>query len=402
MSQTRSLLVVSQHYSPELSGNAPYAARLASGLSGSFSVRVATTHAHYPQWKFLEHRPPMTRVEQVGGVGVTRLRHYVPRAPSAARRALSELSFGIRVLFMRTKRPEIVLFLSPGLISSAVASLRFRRSKRIVWVQDLYSRGLEETGTGGGWVRKLFKSVESWLLRDAHQVWSIHPRFTKYMTQRLRVPSRNVYTVRNWTHIQVPTGLDRAAARRKLNWDPTTVVALHAGNQGVKQGLENVVNAARISDSLPQDVRFVLLGNGNQHDRLIEAARGVSSIEFLDALPGGDYEAALLAADILLVNEAPGVTEMSVPSKLTSYFAVGTPVVAATSEDSATADEIRESSGGAIVPNGDPRALVDAIIAMASDPVARDRYGKPAKQYVTHNLSERSAISRATDLLSSV
>ena len=38
------------------------------------------------------------------------------------------------------------------------------------------------------------------------------------------------------------------------------MIALHAGNMGVKQGLENVVEAARQADATRSPVRFVLLG----------------------------------------------------------------------------------------------------------------------------------------------
>ena len=58
-------------------------------------------------------------------------------------------------------------------------------------------------------------------------------------------------------------------------------------------------------------MKFVLLGDGNQRVSL-EAMAACSRLQFLDPLPDGVFERALASADILLVNERPGVTEMAV------------------------------------------------------------------------------------------
>ena len=101
---------------------------------------------------------------------------------------------------------------------------------------------------------------------------------------------------------------------------------------GVKQGLENVVEAARLADSqLDNRVNFILMGDGNQRSALEIRAKGIRSLQFLDPVPDEQFQSMLADSDVLLVNERPGVEEMSVPSKLTSYFSAGVPVLAATS-----------------------------------------------------------------------
>lgn len=77
--------------------------------------------------------------------------------------------------------------------------------------------------------------------------------------------------------------------------------------------------------------------------------------------------AALQAADILLVNEAPGLQDMALPSKLTSYFASGRPVVAATSATSVAAAEIRAAAAGVQADAGESHALLAAVEALSID-----------------------------------
>jgi colanic acid biosynthesis glycosyl transferase WcaI len=127
---------------------------------------------------------------------------------------------------------------------------------------------------------------------------------------------------------------------------------------GAKQGLETVVEAARLEQRRGLPVRVVLLGTGHRRSHLEALGHDVGTLQFLDPLPRGQFETALAAADVLVLNEQPGITEMCVPSKLTSYFTSGRPVVAATSPRSAATSEIAASGAGAAVAPGEPARSV--------------------------------------------
>lgn len=392
------ILFISLHYAPEPTGNAPYVAALAEALAArGNSVRVLTTHPHYPHWRIQEGYGGWRRDESPRrGLRVTRLRHYVPRSPDTIRRSLAELSFGLRALTTRWGRPDVVVALSPGLLASRVVRLRARRAPSfIVWVQDIYSLGLDETGQGGARLGALLARVERDTLSFPARVMAIHERFGRYLTARLGVADDRVEIVRNWTHLKADdAATDRSAARARLGWADDDFVVLHAGNQGVKQGLGNVVEAARLAS--PDDrVRFVLLGHGNQNAALRAQGAGVGAVEFIEPLPDADYRRAMLAADVLLVNELPGVAEMSVPSKLTSYFSTGLPVLAATDDGSVTAEEVGAAGAGLRVDAGDPEALLGAARAMRDLPDRGRSLGATGPAYVRAVLSERAAVDHA-------
>lgn len=101
-----------------------------------------------------------------------------------------------------------------------------------------------------------------------------------------------------------------------------------------------MVDAAHLLGSRQSDIKFVLMGDGNQRAHLEELSDGCAGIEFMDPVGGEDFTDVLRAADALLLNELADLRSMAVPSKLTSYFASGVPVVAATSSDSASGEEI--------------------------------------------------------------
>ena len=198
----------------------------------------------------------------------------------------------------------------------------------------------------------------------------------------------------NWTHVELPRG-DRARIREQLGWRDDIVV-LHSGNMGLKQGLENVVGAARLAAKIAPRVRFVLMGDGSQSEELHRLAADVPSLQFLPAASTEDFPDFLAAADILLVNERASALNMSLPSKLTSYFRAGMPVVAAVPLDGGTAAEISRSQGGIVVRPDDCQSLVDGIVALAADGDLRQRLRRAARSYAANQLASAPALAGLT------
>ena len=398
------VLVIGLNYTPETTGISPYTSAFTRGLAQrGLSVNALTAHPHYPEWKIHDGYGGWTSAEVIDGVSVTRLRHYVPANPGGVNRLVSELSFGLRLLFARWGRPDVVVMVSPALFSTAVAMLRARLSPRRplvnVWVQDIYSLGITETGMGNGPVAKLITWVEKATLKAADGVVVIHDRFGEYLSRRLGVAAENIEVVRNWTHLEAQTPTDVAATRARHGWLEGESVVLHAGNMGVKQGLENVVAAARLADEHNHPVRFVLLGNGSQRDELQALGATVSRLQFIGSLDDAGFQDALASADVLLVNEKPGVSEMAVPSKLTSYFNAARPVIGATDPAGLTAGEIEAAGGGRVVLAGDPQALLDAALMLGADPALARSLGENGFRYRTDVLGETAAIDKFTGWL---
>ena len=400
-----SVCILGLNFPPEPTGIAPYTGALAAGLAASgHKVTALVTHPHYPEWKIYKGYGGWRRLEQTDGVRVVRLRHYVPRPPRGLRRLVSEISLGLRFLFSRWGSPQVVIAISPPLFASAIAVTRLRltprRPRLIVWVQDLYSLGMTETGEGGAVVRIITRWVEMVTLQAADRVVVIHPRFAEFVTGELGVALERVAVVRNWTHLRPSGEIDKAAAREMLDWPRQPVLAVHTGNMGVKQGLENVVDAARLADQEGAPVHFILVGEGGERRALEEYGRGISRLSFVDPLGDDDYRMALGAADVLLVNEKPGVSTMAMPSKLTAYFDAGRPVVAATDRGGITASEVAAAGAGVVIPAGDPHALLGAVLAMRDKPEDSERYATNGRQHRQALLDEGVAIGKWTRLLS--
>lgn len=317
-----------------------------------------------------------------------------------------ELSFGLRLLVSRWFSPDVVILVSPALFSSGLALLRVRMSRIQpgvgIWVQDLYSRGLIETKTSGGLVARLTAAIESRILSSTDGIVAIHERFKAYMVNGLGVRDTKISVIRNWTHLPPSPDVDRVKVRKRMGWGSDQIIVLHSGNMGKKQGLENVLEAARLAQQSQSKVRFVLMGDGNQRRSLESKGAGLTHLQFIPPLPSEEFMAALACADVLLVNELPGVSDMAVPSKLTSYFNSGVAVVAATDEGSVTALEVKTAGAGLRVNAGDPAALVEAAEELGSDLARARAFGASGLQFRNDTLSEWAAIGHYDEFISSL
>ena len=390
--------ILSLHYPPDATGVAPYAGALAAGLSArGYRVTAYVAHPFYPEWKIRPGYGQWKSTETIDGVTVHRLWHYVPRPPRGLRRLLSELSLGLRFLFSRLSSDSVVVAVSPALFATALAVIRIRltpsRPRLVVWVQDIYTLGMVETKEGGGFSTIITRFVERFVLRASDRVVAIHPTFANYLIQNLGIKAERVAVIRNWTHLRPSPAMSQRDARAALGWPNDVYLAVHTGNMGAKQGLENVVEAARLADERRAAIKFVLVGDGGERARLEQLAQRIDRIEFVDPLNDADYRCALAAADCLLVNELPGVATMAVPSKLTSYFDAMRPILAATDPKGIAAGEVEQAAAGVVVPAGDPYALLAMAIQLSEDREKAAMYGSSGRRYRMEVLDSHVAIT---------
>lgn len=392
--------IVGINYFPEVTGIAPYTTGLAEGLAArGHEVSVTTGLPHYPEWRVHDdYRSARSYREIINGVTVDRLWHHVPENPSARNRIRLEASFARAVMRTRFDQSSVVIAVSPTLLSTAavVAKARLRNVPVGIVVQDIYGKGVVETGAMGGKLATAAARFEARVLRSASGLAVIHDRFRAALGE-VGVDEAASTVIRNWTHLDAaddPAPGEAIEIRRQYGWGDDEVIVVHAGNMGAKQGLENVVAAARLAASeVPLGtIRFVLVGDGNQRRSLEDAGAGIPTLQFIKVLPDNAFRAALQTADVLLVNEKPGVKDMAVPSKLTTYFRTGKPVVAATDQSSAAAGEIRAAGAGVIVAPTDPRALLEAVLTLGRDKAAGKQFGESGKRYSQEVLSRDSAI----------
>jgi glycosyltransferase involved in cell wall biosynthesis len=398
----RRLLVVSTNYAPELTGIGPYATQLAEHWAASGAeTHVLTGMPHYPSWRTdAEYRGFWRTAESRAGVLVHRRRHYVPPRQTALRRGAFEatvLAHGL--LAPPGSPPDVVVSQMPSLAGGVIGA-RLARRHRVPYipvVQDLMGAAAAQSGIrGGGRAAAVAARAERYALRSASLVGVIHESFVPRVTAYGVDPGR-IRLVPNWSHVQRPSA-DRAATRARFGWHADTPVVLHSGNMGLKQGLDVLVDAARLAP----EVRIVLMGDGNQREELRTRAAGLPNLDFLPPAGADEFTDILAATDVLAVTQRASVLDMSVPSKLTSYFVSGRPVVASVADEGGTAQEVRRSGAGILVAPEDPGALLAAVRKLVEGPAEAAAMGARGPEYVARHLSREAGLARFDALLTEV
>ena len=381
------ILFLGLNYAPETIGIGPYSSGLCEGLSAmGHEVRVVAAQPYYPQWRVFDDFGGLRwRHGDQGGVDVVRCPIYVPARPSGTRRIIHHASFALSAFLPMLRaatsfRPDVVITVVPSLLAAPVARLAARIAGARSWVhvQDFevdaaFATGLLKRESGVG---RLATWLQRKVLSGFDRVSSISPE----MCARLKgfgIPTARIVEFRNWAEIDTIKPLTRPSAYRG-EWNIRSPhVALYSGSIANKQGLETVVQAARLLRHR-QDLCFVICGEGPNLAALEAQALGLDNIRFEPLQPADRLGDLLGLATVHVLPQTANAADLVLPSKLTNMLASGRPVIATAATGTGLAREIEGC--GVVTPPGDAAALAEAILRLIDDPAGRSRLGAAARQ----------------------
>ena len=184
---------------------------------------------------------------------------------------------------------------------------------------------------------------------------------------------------------------NRLSSRQAFGWSEDMFIVIHSGNMGSKQNLENVIDAAHALE-VEKDVKIFLVGHGNQETKLKILCLDKPNIQVMEAVSEENFSRLLASADILLINERYTQTEMSLPSKLTSYLRSGRPVLAAVPRYGSTWEYLEGIAE--LVEAGNPYALANAILRLKKDESRRSVLAEKGLKFAAQELNPGKAQTR--------
>ncbi len=402
----RSVLIVGLNYAPEPVGIGPYTQGLAEALAQRAArVRVICGQPYYPQWRIypgFARRGWTSGMEN--GVKVIRCPHYVPRQPSGLKRVIHLASFALTALIpalrARTEKPDLVIAVAPALPSVLTAWIAARLSGAMLWVhvQDFEVEAAFATGLIGksGVLKQLATWLERRLLKLGDIVSTISPQMCARLVQKGVKPDR-IIEMRNWSDDSfIADPMQAQGVRQEWNLQGKTV-ALYSGNIARKQGIEVLIEAARLLQDRT-DIAFVICGEGPNRTELERLSAGLANVQLHDLQPRERMGAMLTMADIHLLPQIAGAADLVLPSKLTNMLASGRPVIATTEAGTGLHAEV--DGCGLTTPPGDAAALAAAIVALADDPTRRAALGQAAAQRAAERWRKEAIIDRALAFVS--
>jgi colanic acid biosynthesis glycosyl transferase WcaI len=318
---------------------------------------------------------------------VHRCWHFVPARVSALKRILHEGTF----VFTSTLRalalpgPSVYFVVSPPLLLGAAVGLvgKLKGAPFVFHVQDLQPDAAVGLGMlKAGWFTRLLYALEAFAYRHAARVSGI----TKGMLDSFKAKG-----VSDAKLIYFPNAIDlsteeappaRGEFRRQHRFAPDDFLAVYAGNLGVKQGLDVLLEAASLLRNAR--IRLLICGEGAQRESLAARAREMNlpNLGMLPFQSGPGYRALLADADVCFITQQAGSGNSFFPSKLLGLLAASKPVVTVAAPESELAVSLREAGFGVNVPPGRPRELADLLEQLASNPQRLAEYGAAGRRYV--------------------
>lgn len=379
-------LLLGINYAPELISTGLCNTKLAEGLaSRGHQVTVVTASPYYPEWRtWPGYRGLRWFSTRERDVDIVRCPIYVPRVPTGPRRIVHYLSFVLTaalpflVRALREK-PDFVLLVAPSIIASPLVWLGARLSGGKSWlhVQDFEVGAAFATGLLDK--NRPLARLASWFERATVKPYDLASSISPEMVRRLEAlgaAPEKVFELRNWTDISQVRPLAGPSPLRAEWGIATPHVALYSGNIGNKQGIEVVVDTARLLQHR-SDLTFVVCGDGSYRTELEQRAAGLSNILFKPLQPLEKLSDLLGLATVHLLPQKADAADLVLPSKLINMLASGLPVVATAAAGTGLAREVEHC--GLITPPEQAAPLAAAIERLIGDPALHAACSKAAR-----------------------
>lgn len=399
------IMVVVPHYRPDGGPSAPLFTTLCEELvCRGHQVTVLTAVPHYPSGQVpKEYRGKLRTRANENGVDVIRVALPSVNRHNFVWRMIQFISYQIgATLAGWNYKYDVLLTVTAALqvwLPFAFLSV-LRRRPAVYSVHDIYP----DAGVKLGIFRHkavidLVASLEDFCLKHAARVRILSESFKPGLLAR-GVAESKLSLIYDWIDADLfkplPRDNDFAVEHDLVD----RFVVLYAGNIGVLQGLEHVLEAANLlKDS--NDIRFVFVGDGSAREALVEKADQLDlpNVEFLGYRPFEQMPEVLATADVSLVTLLKGSGSGALPSKSLAILASGRPILASVDQGSETWDLVKRAKAGLCVPPESPSRLVEAILTLKRDETLRERLRLNGRTWAERHHSPQSAAQQFEALL---
>lgn len=404
------ILIHGINFAPELTGIGKYTGEMAWWLAeGGHEVRVITAPPYYPFWSIQKPYLAWTyKREHTNGVKVYRCPLWVPRKPTGFKRIAHLVSFAVASLPISLMqivwRPHVVFTVAPTLFGVMVAALTAKLAGAKSWlhVQDIELDAATGLGiVSDGVVARMMRKVERTLMRRFDCVSSISDAMLKRLQEK-GVDRARLILFQNWVDTENVKPLDSAGSLRD-EWGISGVsrVILYSGNVGKKQGLDVILQVAKIMGRTRPDVLFLIVGEGAAREELEQMAKDLrlTNVRFKPLLPADRLPTLLTLADVHLVVQRHGAADLVMPSKLAAILAAGGVSLVTAEKGTELYRLVHDNKLGMVVEAESVSAILTGLEHLLDDEITRSAFRKNGREYASRELDRKKILHEFQDCL---
>ena len=303
-------------------------------------------------------------LQNADGVEVLRLRAPRTKDIGYVRRTLGELLMPFAMLRNLRKSPlarqkwDGVVWYAPSIFHGPLARALKRASgcKGYLIIRDIFPEWAVDMGLmGRGLPYRFFDAVARYQYSVADMIGVQTPGNLAYFEKWRQQPGRTLEVLQNWLG-------EPAKKPCAIRVDATLLagrkVFVYAGNMGVAQGMDRVLDLAERLLHRP-DVGFLFVGRGSDADRLktTAQARGLSNVVFFDEIDPDEIPDLYAQCSVGIVALDPRHQSHNIPGKFLTYMQSGLPVLANVNTGNDLAALIRREQVGQVCESNDVEQL---------------------------------------------
>ncbi len=384
------LLVLCPHFAPDVAPTGEVMTSITHALAErGHRLHIVTS---LPWYRLHDVEPEWSgwpwRTEATDWGSITRLHPFPTDKTNIPARAAGFLGFtgGSTVAAIASRsRADAAMVMSPPLplgLAGWVAST----VRRIPWVfniQDVFPDVAVELGAitnprviaAASWLERfLYRRADAVTVLSEDLRDNVAAKIARHDPSRVRV-------IPNFVDTERIAPADRMTTYREQYGLGDRTVVMYAGNVGMSQSLDLVVEAARRFGDR-DDVCFVINGGGSSLEELRAASGGLDNLRFVEMQPRERLPEVLASGDLHVIPLRTGLARSSVPSKLYSILAAGRPVVASVDPGTEVARTVGAASAGLAVDPDDADAFCAALGELLDDEARRKEMGLAGRSYV--------------------
>jgi len=383
------------HYAktPDMSGGTRHYDLGKELLEKGYDVTIFASGFDNNKKKYIKIKPEeKSKIENYNGikfVWINTLSYY----KNGWKRILNMLSYSVRILGISKKieKPDVIIGSSvhPFAVVAAWWLAKIYKARFIFEVRDLWPQTPVDMGIlkPNSIMANLLYSWEKFMYRRAEKIIILLPNAKDYITN-LGIDSEKIIWIPNGVSLnhfdnykendEIPEIYNVFKKNKKK------FKIIYAGAHGPANGLDVIIDTAKIIEKKFSDIHFFMVGNGVDKKRLIEKAKkmNINNISFLDVVKKSQVPIILESADLLLhcLRDLDLFKYGISPNKLSDYMASAKPIIMSVNTKE---DILKKANAGLTVEAENPKALAEAIIKIKEmNPEERKRLGENGRKYV--------------------
>lgn len=396
------ILIITQYFWPE----SFKINDLALGLKErGYNVSVLTAIPNYPKGVFFDNYSFWkNNEEEWNGIKIYRSKIF-SRGNGGIRLMLNYVSFvffcSLKVFFIKEKFDKIFVY-EPSPITVGLPAIVASRKMKIpyyFWVQDLWPESLSAAGgIKNKYVLSFFDKITRLIYSKSKKVLVQSKGFADYIKKQGCFSDKIIYYPNSAEKLYRP--LEPVLEYQSKLSEGFKLI--FAGNLGEAQGIDTLINAAKIVKEKGVEVNWVFLGDGRQREYYINEVKRIgleSNFYFLGAFPAETMPYFFSCAEALIVSlKKDKIFSLTIPSKLQSYLACGKPILA--SLDGEGAKVIEESMAGFVSPSENAELFAANVIKLYNlSSESRSEMSENALQYFKNEFEREMLIDRLIEIL---